>query len=283
MAESSGRREKPRLGCRIIAFNEEYRIADAIESAKTWADDVIVIDKGSTDRTLSICTSKGCLIGRIRFSDPGDESFAEINEAIESASDTFPQWYVAVTPSDILSSDASEEIKQYIASAPDDFAIGLIRARYFSFGDTGHNNPWSWGWTPRVINRKASYNQENKIDPHDPFKNSGLRTEKIRTTRPLIHQTHTCVDSFLKSHASYARLECRAKEFRKGSAIKTVTKYVVFYCLGKASEIQVAGFATYMLMKWLYSTEMKRGRDVRSEYLMRMRNSLTENPAHQGH
>lgn len=45
----------------IIAFNEESNIADAIRSA-SWADEVLVVDSESTDRTRDIATEMGARV-----------------------------------------------------------------------------------------------------------------------------------------------------------------------------------------------------------------------------
>ncbi len=45
----------------IIAFNEEAKIADAIRSAD-WADEVLVVDSGSTDRTREIAEGLGARV-----------------------------------------------------------------------------------------------------------------------------------------------------------------------------------------------------------------------------
>ena len=43
-----------KLSVTIITLNEEKRIRDALESVK-WADEIIVVDSGSTDKTIDIC------------------------------------------------------------------------------------------------------------------------------------------------------------------------------------------------------------------------------------
>ncbi|MBK7212407.1 MAG: glycosyltransferase family 2 protein [Bacteroidales bacterium] len=43
-----------KLSVTIIALNEEERIRVALESVR-WADEIIVVDSGSTDNTLGIC------------------------------------------------------------------------------------------------------------------------------------------------------------------------------------------------------------------------------------
>jgi glycosyltransferase involved in cell wall biosynthesis len=48
----------PRVTVTIITLNEAAHIADAINSA-AWADEIVVVDSGSTDDTLAIARSKG--------------------------------------------------------------------------------------------------------------------------------------------------------------------------------------------------------------------------------
>ncbi|MBI5748121.1 MAG: glycosyltransferase, partial [Nitrospinae bacterium] len=43
-----------KLSVTIITFNEEKNIRDCLESVK-WADEIVVIDSFSTDKTLEIC------------------------------------------------------------------------------------------------------------------------------------------------------------------------------------------------------------------------------------
>ncbi len=44
-----------KLSVTIITFNEEDNIRDALESVK-WADEIVVVDSGSTDKTVEICS-----------------------------------------------------------------------------------------------------------------------------------------------------------------------------------------------------------------------------------
>ena len=42
------------LAVTIICFNEEDRIGDCLDSIQGWADQIIIVDSGSTDATLDI-------------------------------------------------------------------------------------------------------------------------------------------------------------------------------------------------------------------------------------
>jgi glycosyltransferase involved in cell wall biosynthesis len=52
----------PALSVFIIALNEADRIADTIESVRGWVDEVIVIDSGSDDETVSVAEKLGAKV-----------------------------------------------------------------------------------------------------------------------------------------------------------------------------------------------------------------------------
>ena len=47
------------LSAVIITFNEEHNIGRCLDSVKETADEVVVVDSFSTDRTVEICKSRG--------------------------------------------------------------------------------------------------------------------------------------------------------------------------------------------------------------------------------
>ena len=49
----------PKLSAVIITKNEERNIGRCIDSLNDVADEIIVVDSGSTDKTESICKEKG--------------------------------------------------------------------------------------------------------------------------------------------------------------------------------------------------------------------------------
>ena len=90
----------PGISAVIIAFNEKDCIARAVKSVK-WADEIIVVDSGSTDGTAAIARSHGAKVTHNEW--PG---FArQKNFAIKKAS---MEW--------VLSLDADEEVSPELAS-----------------------------------------------------------------------------------------------------------------------------------------------------------------------
>jgi glycosyltransferase involved in cell wall biosynthesis len=78
----------------IITFNEEANLPRTLESVK-WADEIIVVDSLSTDRTVEIAKSYGAKV----FVEPWKGFAAQKNSALEKAT---RDW--------ILSLDADEEV-----------------------------------------------------------------------------------------------------------------------------------------------------------------------------
>ena len=56
-----------KISATILAFNEEKRIGACLESLRGVADEIIVVDSGSTDRTVEICRQYGCKVSTRKF------------------------------------------------------------------------------------------------------------------------------------------------------------------------------------------------------------------------
>lgn len=56
-----------KLSVTILTFNEERRIGACLESVRDIADEIIVVDSLSTDRTVEICRQYGCRVSNREF------------------------------------------------------------------------------------------------------------------------------------------------------------------------------------------------------------------------
>jgi len=85
----------------IIAFNEEDRLTDALISCQDIADEIIVIDSYSTDKTVEIAKKNGAIIIQNEFKNYGDQK----NFAMKQASNNW-----------VLNLDADERISEELKS-----------------------------------------------------------------------------------------------------------------------------------------------------------------------
>ncbi len=148
----------PQISVVIIAFNEEKNIARCIDSVLPLADEVIVIDSFSTDKTREIVLEKGGRIVEHKF----DGHIEQKNWAITQAK--YPH---------ILSLDAdealSEELQHEILSVKENWHFD---AYYFN-RLTNYCGKWikHSGWYPDQKlrlwdSRKGKWGGTN---PHDKF------------------------------------------------------------------------------------------------------------------
>jgi len=91
----------------IITYNEEQNIGRCIDSVKTVADEVVVLDSFSNDSTVAIARSKGAKV----FQHPFTGYVAQKNKALEYASNDY-----------VLSLDADEELNEELMAS-----IGLLK------------------------------------------------------------------------------------------------------------------------------------------------------------
>lgn len=113
----------PKISAFIITKNEEKRISKAIESIKNLVEEIIVVDSGSTDDTVSIATKLGAKV--IHNDWPG---YAKQKAFAESLC-TNP-WVLNIDADEELSEKLQNEISYIFASNVQDqykaYSINLI-------------------------------------------------------------------------------------------------------------------------------------------------------------
>ncbi len=135
----------------LITHNEENRVADAINSV-SWANEILVVDSESTDRTRQIASGLGAVV--IERAWPGFA--AQKQFAIESARN---DWILSLDADERISSDLASEIEQL------DFAYAGYRIPRLSFymgREIRHS-----GWYPdrqlRLFDRRKGRWKDRRI------------------------------------------------------------------------------------------------------------------------
>jgi glycosyltransferase involved in cell wall biosynthesis len=88
----------------IITFDEESNLPRTLESVK-WADEIIVVDSGSADRTVEIAKSYGAKV----WVEPWKGFAAQKNSALEKATS---DWILSLDADEEVSSELQEEIRR---------------------------------------------------------------------------------------------------------------------------------------------------------------------------
>ena len=159
-----------KLSAVVTCKNEEEVIADCLEGVK-WADEIFVVDSGSTDKTVEIARSYGA---RVEFHEYVDQSH-QSNWAIERASH---EWIIFLDADERLSPELAEEIRSLRAKedGPDVDGYVIYRKTLF-FGKVVRRCGWSRDRVTRLFKRdKTRYPDERiHVDAHVDGKVGRLR------------------------------------------------------------------------------------------------------------
>ena len=98
-----------KLSVGIITFNEENRIGGTLDSVREIADEIIVVDSESTDKTVEIALSKGAKV----FSEKWKGYGSQKNSVLEKCKG---EWILLIDADEVISQQLKEKIKSIINS-----------------------------------------------------------------------------------------------------------------------------------------------------------------------
>jgi len=112
-----------RISVLLPTFNNESLIRDCLESVK-WADEILVVDSFSTDRTLEICREYGARIVPHEYVNSAKQK----NWAIPQCAH---EWILQIDTDELLEEGARAEIEQALSCAsPQTHAFTFARKNY---------------------------------------------------------------------------------------------------------------------------------------------------------
>ena len=113
----------PLLSVAIITLNEETNLSRTLAGVR-WADEIVVVDSGSTDRTVEIARSVGAHV----VQRPWPGFAAQKNFALAQCTGT---WVLSLDADEELSPELQREIRALLATDPPADAFRLRRRNLF--------------------------------------------------------------------------------------------------------------------------------------------------------
>lgn len=195
----------PRLTCLIGTYNEAARLPAFLSHALQWADEVVIVDKGSTDETRSIIAAQ--LYGgpaatklfffETKFTPQGHE------DKLEQFNFCQTDWVFLMTPGEVPTRELIEKVKAAIAEHGEAVDIITVPKKLYSFGIHHPASPWSIGQQPFVVNRKRAV-ISNHVHRNFTLRPGGRVLHiPYSETCHVYHPTHATVKGFLRSHFDY--------------------------------------------------------------------------------
>lgn len=192
-----------RLSAAVIAKNEEEKIGRCLASL-SFADEIVVVDSGSTDRTIEIAEAAGAKVVHHEW----EGHIQQKNFAIDQ---TTGEWVLSVDADEIVSPELRESILKAVEN-PDAEGYAVPRPVYYI-------NRWirHCGWYPdrkvRLFRRdKGRWGGEN---PHDKISLEG-RSGVLRGD--LYHLSFDNISDHMKTINSFTDIAAAEGVARSKSA-----------------------------------------------------------------
>ncbi len=225
---------RDRLSVVIIAFNEEIHIGNCIKSVTQIADEIIVLDSFSTDRTVEICENMGATVIQHAF----EGHIQQKNYAKDCANF---QWVLSLDADEVLSEQLITEIQNFKT----DILSGIVPQNHKIGGCTMNrlnhlnNRPIKGcGWYPdtklRLWNR--NWGKWTGVNPHDRFE---LETNNntIHLDGDILHFTYQDKKAVWKQAIKFGKIGAKACEdsfflktffkFSTSPALKFLKNYLI--------------------------------------------------------
>ena len=244
----------PQISVVIITYNEEKNIGRCLDSVKDVADEIVVLDSFSTDRTKEICESKGAKFFQHKF----DGHIQQKNRAITYASNPH-----------VLSLDADEALDDVLKKSILEVKTNFTRDGYYMNRLTNYCGHWvrHCNWYPDKKlrlwdSRKGSW---TGINPHDKYEIKGGDKNTGYLKGDILHYSYYSVADHYKQVEYFTTIAAKAFfEANKGAptiklVMNPIAKFIDHYILhlgfldGWAgfSISRISAYATYLKYKKL--------------------------------
>lgn len=244
----------PQISVVIITYNEEKNIARCLDSVKEIADEIVVLDSFSSDKTQEICISKGVSFYQHKF----DGHIQQKNRAITYAK--YPH---------VLSLDADEALDHTLKKSILEAKNNWTKDGYYMNRLTNYCGHWvkHCNWYPDKKLRlwDSRKGEWTGINPHDKYemkdgdKNTGyLKGDILHYSYYSVADHYKQVEYFTNI-ASKAFFEAGKKAPVYKLFVNPIAKFIDHYILhlgfldGKAGFLisKISAYATYLKYKKL--------------------------------
>ncbi len=191
------------LSVTIITKNEALNIERCLQSVR-WADEVVVVDSGSTDETLQICRRFDCRVMETEW-----RGFGRTKQlAVGAASN---EWILSVDADEVVTPQLRDRITELLQGEPA-YSVYRIRRQSHYLGKRIRNCGWDRDYPRRFFNKTQA--RFNDAEVHESIQYDG---PKGTLEEPLLHYPYPDVATHLRKMNLYSDLAAQIA-YEKGKS-----------------------------------------------------------------
>lgn len=208
---------RSKLSAAIATYNEEENIVDCLESIKNLAEEVVIADGSSTDRTRELATKLGAKVIKTT-----NKPMFHINKNL-AINNCHGDWILLLDADERVSKKLAAEIKETISNKPDQNGFWINRRNWFlgDFLSKGGAYPDS---VIRLIRRGKGHLPEKSV--HEQIRVEG---EVGQLKNDIIHFADPSFKRYLERANRYTSLTAKdLKNINPGKGTFTAVYFMIF-------------------------------------------------------
>ena len=182
-----------KLTVTVITYNESEHIAAALDSV-AWADEVVVVDSGSTDGTADIARAKATRV----LTRAWEGYSAQKNFAADQATN---DWVLSMDADERVTPQLAAEIREVLERGPRARGYRIRRVTHY-LGRWIRSTDWSHDYQLRLYDRRAG--RWNGMKIHESFRLADGRPEMLEGE--LEHYAYRDISHHLQKINAYTTL-----------------------------------------------------------------------------
>ena len=192
----------------IITKNEAMNILACLTSV-AWADEIIVVDSGSTDETVAICKGLGAHVYQHDWPGFGPQK----NRALSYAKN---EWVFSIDADECVTDELHAEIDAAIHNAGDKAAFRLPRLSSFC-GRYMHHSGWYPDYVTRLFKRSAAQFSDDLV--HEQLMTKGsvgtLKNHLMHNTFHNLEQLLVKINQYSTAGAQMLHQKSKTASLKK--------------------------------------------------------------------
>ena len=228
-----------KLSVGLITYNEEKNLPRTLDSIIEIANEIIIVDSGSTDKTVEIAKKYNANV----YSENWKGYGLQKNSVIDKCTG---EWILLIDADEEVSEELREEIKKKLSFNTDTKAFKMY-SHAICFGKLIKYGGWSSRYKTKLFKKECGRYDNVKV--HERF----ITTEKVGIINGcLYHHTYDDINGYLEKfnrYTSEAAEEYRKKEKRKSFILFFLNSYFMFIKMYIFKLGFLDGYEGYLLAK----------------------------------